>query len=532
MRRIAPLVLAVVATLVAGRAMARAALPARVDVRAQSVQLYLTQPALLTAAGGATAAFGGYLLAAGALRYDLGRNRVVASGGVALGDRTGGIRGAACALDLDSGKGTLLRLDGALPATYAFDLQHPQSLAASPPEPGVFETQETGGLRPFVAGKHAVVAPNANVRFSNARVTTETGLSLPSPSYLYTFAANPAFAQSSLPGTTFDQPYALAGNGDSLLAAHVRYDATAGRPTLGLDGHLVDQSRGYLIASALPTTLGVRFDLAGYRQLTPTLAESLNAATGAGLGYALYQLQKTNAATTTTLLLSQQGGLQTADLRLSTLNRAIGRAGYVKFAFDLGYDHEPGMQPYPQDARASLEGHYVTPNLTGPFGTTLSGSFDYAATLFDFPRERGSSREYASASRRITRTLGLFGSVQYLQTFDRYGQNESTYYPTTPPLLPNGLFYYGYSAFAGAATYRTYALQATYAPSPALNLVVNLVREKDWPQYDGYGLPQQSAGFDLRLRAPGGPTFEVGRTFIFGWGGKQWSPAYTFSVAP
>ena len=51
MRRIAPLVLAVVATLVAGRAMARAALPARVDGRAQSVQLYLTQPALLTAAG-------------------------------------------------------------------------------------------------------------------------------------------------------------------------------------------------------------------------------------------------------------------------------------------------------------------------------------------------------------------------------------------------------------------------------------------------------------------------------------------------
>ncbi len=135
MRRIAPLVLAVVATLVAGRATARAALPARVDVRAQSVQLYLTQPALLTAAGDATAAFGGYLLAAGALRYDLGRNRVVASGGVALGDRAGGISGAACALDLDSGKGTLLRLDGALPATYAFDLRHPQSLAASPPEP-------------------------------------------------------------------------------------------------------------------------------------------------------------------------------------------------------------------------------------------------------------------------------------------------------------------------------------------------------------------------------------------------------------
>jgi hypothetical protein len=531
MRRTAAL-FTVVATLVAGHAAACAALPARVDVRADVVDLYETQPALLAASGAVRVAFGSRRLAAAALRYDLGSNRLVASGNVALIDGPTTRAGAACALDLESGKGTLLRLDGELPATYAFTLGDPASPVAAPPPPGAFETGETAGLRPYVAAKHAIVVPGVNVRFAGARVMTETGVALPSPSYLYTFGTNQSFAQTSMPATTFDQPYGLLGNATSLLAAHLRYDATSGRPTLGLDGHFVDQNRAYLIASALPTTVGVRFDLAGYRQITPTLSQSLVASAGAGLGVAQYQLQETGRATTTTLLLQQQGGLQTADFRLSTLGREVPRVGYFKFALDLGYDHEAGMQPYPYDARAALEAHYTTPNLRGPFGTTLSSSLDLATTLFDFPRELGSSRVYASASRRLTRTLGVFASVQFLQTFDRYRQNESAYYPTSPPPLPNGLLYYGYSAFAGEATYRTYALQATYSPNPSLNLIVNVVREKDWPQYDGYGLPQNAAGFYLRVRAPGGPTFEIGRTYVFGWGGQRWSPAYTFSVAP
>ena len=335
-----------------------------------------------------------------------------------------------------------------------------------------------------------------------------------------------------MPATSFDQPYGLAGNADAQLAAHLRYDTNGGRPTLGLDGHLVDGNRSYLIASALPTTAGILYDLAGYRQITPLLGATLTASAQPGFAGGAFQLQHSERETTTTLIVQQSGGYQTGDLRLSTLGHEIPRIGYYKFALDAGYDHQPGMQPSPWDTRASLEGDYTTPTLRGPFETTLSSSLDVATTLFNFPRERGSSRVYGSVARKVGRALSLFGSVQVLQTFDRYRTDEAAYYPTTPPILPNGLPYYGYSAFAGEATYRTYALQATYSPNPAFNLILSATRERDWPQYDGYGAPPDALGFDLRVRAPNGPTIEVGRTFIFGWGGRQWSPAYTLSIAP
>jgi hypothetical protein len=512
--------------------MACAALPAHIDVRAATIDLYLTEPPLLAARGGVALAFGQAHLRADAARYDLRHNRIVASGGVALSDGLIVLHAAACALDVASGDGVLLRLDGALPATYAFRLGGAVSTTAGAPQPQAFDVAPTDGLRPFVYARHAIVTPNANVRFTKAHVSTEAGVALPSPSYLYTFSTNPSFAQSSMPATSFDQPYGLAGNADAQLAAHLRYDTNAGRPTLGIDGHLVDGSRSYLIASALPTTAGILYDLAGYRQITPLLGATLSASAQPGFAGGAFQLQHSERETTTTLILQQTGGYQSGDLRLSTLGHEIPRFGYYKFALDAGYDHQPGAQPSAWDTRASLEGDYTTPNLRGPFGTTLSSSVDVATTLFNFPRERGSSRVYGSIARRVGRALSLFGSVQFLQTFDRYRTDEAAYYPTTPPILPNGLPYYGYSAFAGVATYRTYALQATYSPNPSFNLILDATRERDWPQYDGYGAPPEALGFDVRVRAPNGPTIEVGRTFIFGWGGRQWSPAYTLSIAP
>ncbi len=523
--------IAVATTLLATRGAASAGLPKRIDVHAATVELYLVEPALLAAQGKVSLTFGHDTLHADAARYDLRHNRIVASGDVTLAEGGVSIRAAACALDLVSGDGTILRLDGTLPATYALH-RGTVDPVATPPKPDAFESAETGGVRPFVRSRHASITPNANVRFTNAHVLTEAGVSLPSPSYLYTFSTNPSFAQSSMPGTTFDQPYGLAGTADSQVAAHLRYDTSAGRPTLGLDGHLVDGNRSYVILSALPTSAGILYDLAAYRQITPLLSASLNGSAQPGYAGAQFQLQHAERATTTTLSFQQSGGYQSGDVRLSTLGHEIPRVGYFKFALDVGYDHQPGMLPSAWDTRAAVEGHYTTPNLRGPFGTTLSSSLDLVTTIFNFPRERGSSRVYASAARKVGRALSLFGSVQFLQTFDRYQTGESTYYPTTPPILPNGLPYYGYSAFAGISSYRTYALQATYAPNPSFNLILNATRERDWPQYDGYGAPPEALGFDVRVRAPNGPTIEVGRTFIFGWGGRQWSPAYTLSVAP
>lgn len=530
--RLCAATLATVVTLVAGGVAARAALPSRVDVRAGSIELYLTDPAMLSAAGGAKMRFGPNVLEADAIRYDLLHNRLVASGHITFFAGGVGARAAACVLDLASGDGTLLRLDGALPTTYAFVREDVRRLEAAPPKPGAFDVSDIERLRPFVRGHHAVVTTNANVRFTPASVLTETGAALPSPSYLYAFASNPSFSQQSMPVASFDQPYGLFGGPNSLLAAHFRYDTTSGRPTIGLDEHLVDGNRAYMVASLLPFISGGRVDLNGYQQITPTLGQQLTASHGAGFDIAQYQVQHSERATTSTLLLLQSGGFQSADVRLSTLGHEIPHLLSYKLGIDVGVDHQVGMQPYSSDSRTTLFGHFATPSLRGPLGTSISSALDVSTTVYDFPRERGSSGVYTSISRKLSSALSLFGSVQFLETFDRYRQGESAFYPTTPPTVPDGSLYYGYSAFAGLATYRTYTLQATYSPSSSLNLVLTLTHDRDFPQFDGFGNPRFAAGFDLRVRAPQGPTVEFGRTYVFGWGNQRWAPYYTLSVAP
>jgi hypothetical protein len=530
--RIPAAVFAAVLTLAGGNAAARAALPAHVDLRASRIELYLTDPNVLAASGAVAATFGPRTLRADALRYDLQHNRVVASGSVVLSSGGTSVAAAACSIDLATGDGTLLRLDGAMPTTFTFTNDDVAHAEPAPPKPGTFDTLDTGRLRPFVRSAHAVVTTNANVRFTGARVLTETGAALPSPSYLYAFASNPSFSQQSMPVASFDQPYGLFGGPNSLLAAHFRYDTTTGRPTIGFDEHLVEGTRAYIVASVLPFISGGRVDLNGYQQLTPTLGQQLSASHGAGFDFALYQLQHSERATTTTVSLVQNGGFESSDLRLSTLTHEIPHLVSYKFAVDLGADREAGMLPYSSDARTTLEGYFATPNVRGPFGTAISSSLDLVTTLFDFPRERGSSTFYTSISRRLSPGLSLFGSVQFLQTFDRYRYGQSTFYPPTAPRLSDGSVYYGYGAYAGLATYRTYTLQATYSPNPSLNVVLTATHNRDFPQFDGYGNPPMAVGFDLRLRAPRGPSVEFGRTYVFGWGDQRWAPYYTLSVAP
>ncbi len=124
---------------------ARAALPAHVDVRADAIDLYLTEPPLLAAHGNVALSFGHARLRAGAARYDLRRNRIVAVGGIAFSNGGAPLQGAACALDLASGEGTLLRLDGALPATYAFRAGGAVAASATPPEAQAFERRTDRG---------------------------------------------------------------------------------------------------------------------------------------------------------------------------------------------------------------------------------------------------------------------------------------------------------------------------------------------------------------------------------------------------
>jgi len=509
---------------------AGAALPPRVDVRAQHVALYTGAPPLLSASGSAIVHFGNAFLRADALRYDLGKNRIVASGHVTLSSSERALDADVYALDLASGSAVALELGASAPRTLVFSAGAHDGRIAPPPE-AAFDVADLGGQAAFITGSHAVVVPNATVRFTPARVRTDVRAMVPVPSYLFSFESSPSFAQQSLPASTFDQPYGLFGTPNSLAALHFTYAQGTGL-AVGLDEHLVNGTKSYLVASALPTVAGGRYDLFGFEQLTPTMTQQIIATRQGGYIGGQYQLLHNEAETATSLTLSQAAGLESADLRISSLTHRIPRLFSYKLSADLGYDHQSGMLPSSSDARTSLEGLVTTPSLHLPLGASFSSSLDVTRTVFEFPRETGSTSLTSFLTKQISPPLRLIGIVQFTQVFDRYRIGQSFFYPPQVLTLPDGALYYGYAAYNGASTLRSYALTGTFAPNPNFTLTLGLTHHRDFPQFDGYGNPPYSLAFDVRVRPPGGPSIEVGRSYLFNWGGQRFSPAYTLSIAP
>jgi hypothetical protein len=507
------------------------ALPSHVDVRAGTIGLYAASPPVLAASGKVRVHIGPLTVAADALRYDLGKNRLVASGNVDVSSPSGTLRAAAYALDVATGNASAVLLDSAQPEAVNLAPHEADGVVGRAPA-GAFDVPDLTGQKPYVRGPHASIVPGASVRFAPAHVLTDLGTSVPSPSYLFSFATNPSFAQQSLPASTFDQPYGLFGTPNSLLSLHALYNQGTGLG-LGIDEHLVNGSKSYLVASVIPTIEGGRIDLVGFEQLTPAMSQQVIASRQDGYASVIYQLLHNERATVTSLTLDQILGLETADVRVSSLSRPIGHLLTYKLAADVGYDHDNGMLPLASDARGGLEALLTTPTVRGPLGTSFSASLDAVRTIYNFPRETGTSVLSTFASKALSPSLHLIGQVQFAQVNDRYRNDQSFFYPALTPTLPDGTIYYGYAAYNGASTLRTYSLTTTYSPNANVNLQVSLIHHRDFPQFDGYGNPPYSLGFDVRVRPwAGGPAIDLGRGYLFDWGGQRFTPAYTLSIAP
>ena len=528
--RLAFALLVVLFALWAGVVPARAALRGRIDVRGPLLELY-TSPLLLAAEGGVTVRTGGRILRADELRYDLQKNRLVARGNVTVSGKGGDVSADVYALDVPGDSATALKLLP-LPATFLIHDGNAAQAVEAPPPAGAFEVAGIAGLRPYLRGAHAVIVPNVSVRFAPARVETEAaGTYVPSPAYLYTFASNPSFTTQALPGATFDQPYNLVGNSNSLLAAHFRYDTTDGA-TVGFDEHLVDGTKAYAVGSVLPLVDHGRFDLNAFEQLTPKLTQQVFGTHFEGFNSFQYLLSHSERASNTSLVWQQVDGSQTADLRLRTLEHHIPHFISYVLSAGVGYDHAPGLLPYASDLRSTFEALFEVPSLRGPFGTTLQPSVDLQTSFYNFPRQRGSAVDRIAISRTLTPVLSFYGFAQIVQNYDRYRTGLRYFYPATGITLPDGTYYAGYAAYAGTGTQRTYFAQATYQPSTRFNLILSLTHDRDFPQFDGFGVPPYQFGFDVRLRPSRWPSVEFGRAYVFGWGGQGFTPQYTLGISP
>jgi hypothetical protein len=524
--RRAPLALVLV---VACAAAARADVPAHVDIRAAAIAFYADR-LLIAAHGEVRLRAGSQTVYGDSLRYDLLHNTVLVAGDVHVSSAHGSFNAAAYELDLASRAASVLQLDP-LPATYAISGGDFTKAVEGPAPPGAFTADDLGNERPYILSTHASVVPNAHVRFTPARFPTGSGMNVPSPSYLYSFVANPNFyvPPATLPAFSFDQPYELLGSAHSLLAGHIRYGASSGA-SLGVDEHLVDGLQRYVVGSYL--LKGQRFDLGAFEQITPHITQSFSGSLGNGINSGHYQLQDTSSLLTTTLTTNIFEGLNSDDLQTSTSTLPIGHVLSYKLSVDYGVDSI--TNPYTLDTRTGFVASVFTPSVRGPLGTSISGQYVLAPTYYDFPHETGSATELVSVSRVIHSTTLLYGSASIAQVYNRYGlappPGQLSWWGTFTSLA--GTIDATQVPYKGVETLRTYFFSTTLNPNPNFNLLISLTGTRDFPQFDGFGRAPLMASFDLRIRPVPNLSVEYGRSYLFGWDLQHWTPQYTLNISP
>jgi hypothetical protein len=517
---------------------AAAALPQRIDLRADGIGLYPLGDgsALLAAEGHTIARAGERTISADAMRLDLRKNRLIASGNVRVTRGTRAFGAAAYALDLTSGRATVLVLEP-LPRTLNVRDDDIEGGIEGPAPAGTFAMLDLTQSRPWMRTHHALVKPNANVRLTPAEIPTGPGPSVVTPTYLYTFAQT-NFSQSSLPAATFDQPYPLIGTANSLTSGHLRYDTTNGA-TLAFDEHLVQGNTAYAVASILPLR-GKRIDLNAFSQIAPGVTQSIGGYHQYGLynnNFAQYNAQWTSPSSRLGFSAAQFNSSNTAGFTLSTLDHFIAPLLTYKLQVGYAYDHTPGQQPFTNDFRITTYGYVASPNVRVPFGVDASLKYEYSIVKYDFPHEVTNGTATLTLSRRLNRSLSFVGFIAVQETANRYRDNAAQYLflpnPTFPYYAPDGTPYPGFFAYAGLSTYRTYSLQTTWRPRGGENsLQLYLTHSNDFPQFHGFGRPPNYATLAVTQRLGNTLRVDLARSYAFGWSGQYFSPQYSISISP
>ena len=535
-RRAAP---AFAVVFLAATAVARAAGPTRVDVRADDVAFYPYSDATTVAAHGHVVAnTGARVIRANALQYDIGKARIVASGDVTVTRGTQITRGEVYRIDLETGAATIVRISPT-PASYTI----PDDPSAPEVERPIAETAFTlldlDGQRPYIRSRHALVAPGAGIRMTPAEFPTGAGPSLALPTYLYTLVQNQNLAQYAGPGASFDQPYNLFGSPNSLTAAHLRYESQNG-VTLAVDNRLVDRDRAYAVTSLLPFR-NRRADLLAFQQLRPGLQQTFTASHTFGASHvdaATYRLQGTSRMSIATLTASSYATTNSLEFALGTIPHDVGHYFSYQLRTGYAYDHALYSFPYTNDFRTFVGGYATLPGAM-LLGTSLNARYDYQSTGYDFPHQTTTGTLTLSAGRAFSRGVTIYATASFLQNASRYRDADVARRalglpdPKYPLLTPDGTPYLGYFAFAGASTYRTYQIQSTFQGKRGDDrLQLNLTRTHDFPQFNGYGRPPLTASIDITRRITPTIRLEIGRSYTFGWASRYLSPQYTFGISP
>lgn len=545
---------------------------ANIDIRGDEVDFFSDR--LLIAARASTLEVPGRVhVRADEIRYDLRNGKIVGAGHVHVRLPGASVEAAAFAVDLRSGTAYALHVD---PLPDTLKIAH-FTLAGAVHEaapPDVFSLGDVNGLRPWIRGKHAVVTEDVGVRFAPAEFPTGSGITVPSPHYLFIYASNPNYASNPLPAASFDQPYALVTGPHSADLAHFRFD-TQNSATLAFDHHLVFGENTYAVASIAAInrparTMSLSFSQKMGTKYNQKLTSTFNTY-NTGFNAPLSASQSTNYLISRALrqsyvqisltqshnnLLARPRNGQfygdpghgwdprhafSAEIQWNGYDVKLRNGWAYHLSSAFGYDHDAfGVIPSANDPVPynTIWHHGAGLNVQSPLFKYRDASFqaiiEQDEKWYSYPHRVDQTTLRATASRRLNKAINLIATYSLQNQLDDYHARQSVFFkpPKLPYLAPDGTPWPGYRAYAGATTNREYRLDAYYTPSAYFNFTAGFTHTHDFPQFGGSGRPPYSASFDIRMRPLPNIGMEIGRSYYFNWNRQTWSPQWTFAVSP
>ncbi len=441
-----------------------AQLPASVVITAQQIALH-SDRSLLVASGGVSVRWESMQIAATRVQYELRTNRLLAAGDVTVSAGSGQLNATGYVYDFTAKRGAVVA-------------------GAIVPE---LSTSDATAL-----GQQVELRPTSTITFTNAQVLAGSTLT-PVASYTYYIPAPNAkdFGYSPVPSAALEWPVLIGSSRNAYEFARLRYDRYNAGPGAGLEEHYARTDRGYVVLGQTLDADASRYDLAAYERLNANLSQSLTGSYLPGAHAARYALTSSGRRGYSSLSFSQYNASRSDDLLFSGNQRAMGRAASLRLQIDLGHDIHPGDWNVVQDFRLTPGMHVDTAALRIG-ASSITGSCDLGESLYSYGRATLSS------------DASLWGN-----------------FPVTAKLLFTAGAGFSHDAPPFPSTYRTYTWGATWRASQAFNLVTSIAYAHDYGQAAGFGRPQYSAAFDVRVRRKNGSGIEVGALVPFGGVGNM-----------
>ena len=491
---------------------------------------------VLDAHGGARLDDGVLHVSADRIIVDLRTNRYLAAGNVTAAPAFGTgatVSGAAMSVDLTTHRGLFVALEPTVSRTDVdgarVDL--PFDAASLPPDP--LALPDVGGESPFAVAPRAVAHLGADVRLQRARVLVPGGREVGLPSYVYTFSSDQGYNVTNIADSGEDVPITFGSTRNSIQGAHLAYDQLV-KVSLGIDEHIVDGQRSYVIASVAP--------LNGPRHIGNFLwVDDVNAHTtqtysagvvnGFGVSHSYDLLDSAHRSYFDLSAQTFEGtgqrstrlGWQGYDQQVSSTGLGSLLYFHLRSEYGLGYTATPFVSaPFPPDVvlprsvwHTGLELYTTTSAFAVAPGSSVTLSADYKSLHETLPHTQFAATYSASLSHIFSNQL----STSISETLEPIHDG----YPDPGDGLP-------------AAGYRTVfdSQQAAlfYSNASAFALRLNATHDSagtDNPS--GVGVEPWSLGADVRFRVSRSLSLDVSRSYFFGFEGRRFG-TYGIQIFP